>query len=195
MGFLNSTDHATHKGRPHGHSNGATMDDAARHTRNDTNARTQPRTQPPGPWYLRERNHLTFVTDPSNVTGMDSLLASAEISSSRDTRKQWNLIISRGPERIIVATYSRRNAEALADRLNELFTERPQLVASCEHCDMPIGVAPTGRPRRYCSDACRQAAWKLRHPPARTATELELAQDRAKAERAHAGPPWPASAR
>lgn len=108
------------------------------------------------------RNFLTFVTDSANVTGMDSLLASAELSSSRDTRRQWNLIISRGVERIIVATYSRRNAETLADRLNELFTERPELLTSCEHCDMPIGVAPTGRPRRYCSDACRQAAWKLR---------------------------------
>lgn len=96
---------------------------------------------------------------------MDSLLAHAEISSSRDTRQQWNLIISRGSERIIVATYSRRNAEALADRLNELFTERPELLTSCEHCDMPVGVAPMGRPRRYCSDACRQAAWKLRHRP------------------------------
>lgn len=35
--------------------------------------------------------------------------------------------------------------------------------ARCVECDVPLPPAPaTGRPRRYCSDRCRQAAWRDR---------------------------------
>jgi hypothetical protein len=38
----------------------------------------------------------------------------------------------------------------------------------CAVCDGPL---PAGRPRRTCSDACRQAAWRRRHAPAPPAVE------------------------
>ncbi|WP_405933642.1 hypothetical protein [Streptomyces sp. NBC_00827] len=53
-------------------------------------------------------------------------------------------------------------------RLEELFAPR------CEHCERPYsaravpipalwgGIGPQGRPRRYCSDACRQKAYRER---------------------------------
>jgi hypothetical protein len=41
--------------------------------------------------------------------------------------------------------------------------------AACPACGQPL--TPAGR-RRWCSDACRQAAWRRRHSPARRATEL-----------------------
>lgn len=110
----------------------------------------------------RLQNSLTFVTSSANVTGMDSLLASVELGSSRNPPKQWNLVVSRGDRRVIVANFKQADACDLADKLNQLFTDQLELVGSCEHCDMPITQPTTGRTRRYCSDACRQAAWKLR---------------------------------
>jgi len=40
--------------------------------------------------------------------------------------------------------------------------------AACPACGQPF--TPAGR-RRWCSDACRQAAWRHRHPPPRPAAE------------------------
>lgn len=36
------------------------------------------------------------------------------------------------------------------------------VTATCCICQGPL---PPGRPRRTCSDACRQAAWRQRHQP------------------------------
>jgi phage N-6-adenine-methyltransferase len=33
----------------------------------------------------------------------------------------------------------------------------------CCRCQIPLSTLPTGRPRRYCSDACRQAGHRKRH--------------------------------
>jgi hypothetical protein len=35
----------------------------------------------------------------------------------------------------------------------------------CGRCGGAIAAKPTGRPRRYCSDACRQAAYRSRSRP------------------------------
>lgn len=37
-------------------------------------------------------------------------------------------------------------------------------MSTCERCGGPLILAATGRPRRYCSDACRVAAWRKRNP-------------------------------
>ncbi len=109
--------------------------------------------------------------------GLGPLLASVELGSSRNPPKQWDLVISRGDRRVIVASFKRSDAHNLADKLNQLFTDRPGHFGSCEHCHMPLTQLPTGRRARYCSNVCRQAAWKLRHPPARIATEFDIAQE------------------
>jgi predicted nucleic acid-binding Zn ribbon protein len=36
------------------------------------------------------------------------------------------------------------------------------VTATCPRCGGPL---PVGRSRRWCSDACRQAAWRRRHQP------------------------------
>lgn len=33
------------------------------------------------------------------------------------------------------------------------------------HCGICGAALPTGRPRQWCSDACRQAAWRRRNTP------------------------------
>ncbi len=43
----------------------------------------------------------------------------------------------------------------------------------CLACDGPL---PPGRPRRTCSDACRQAAWRRRHHAAEPLHELPRAR-------------------
>ncbi len=57
------------------------------------------------------------------------------------------------------------DAETLADRLNELFSERPRMFdrdRMCAVCKEPLAQPPTGRPRKYCSPACSQAAYRRR---------------------------------
>jgi hypothetical protein len=46
-------------------------------------------------------------------------------------------------------------------------------IAACAACGQPF--TPAGR-RRWCSDACRQAAWRRRHPAAAAAAALAPAQ-------------------
>jgi hypothetical protein len=43
------------------------------------------------------------------------------------------------------------------------------VTASCAACGGPL---PDGRARRWCSDACRQAAWRRRHQPEQAPPEL-----------------------
>ncbi len=47
----------------------------------------------------------------------------------------------------------------------------------CLACGGPL---PAGRPRRTCSDACRQAVWRRRHQPARAAAQALPAAQRTK---------------
>lgn len=42
----------------------------------------------------------------------------------------------------------------------------------CATCRRAIVPAPTGRPRRYCSDRCRVAAWRKRHRRLRSTREV-----------------------
>ncbi len=49
------------------------------------------------------------------------------------------------------------------------------VTARCGACDAPL---PTGRNRQWCSDACRQAAWRRRHAPPLTAVELPPTRSR-----------------
>ena len=35
-------------------------------------------------------------------------------------------------------------------------------LTSCEHCGAALGQASKGRPRRFCSPACKQAAYRSR---------------------------------
>lgn len=58
--------------------------------------------------------------------------------------------------------------------------------AACGQCGKPIAPQQRGRPRRWCSDACRKAAQRARNRPAvderRRAAQLAVA--RAEASRA-----------
>ena len=51
------------------------------------------------------------------------------------------------------------------------------VTANCGLCGSPF---PTGHPRRWCSDACRQAAWRRRHQTTSVSPvpELPLARSR-----------------
>jgi hypothetical protein len=91
------------------------------------------------------------------------LTAIPELGSSRVPGKQ-HIVRIRNGERSAVATanLSKRQAEELADRLNDLFTDRPQLFSPCASCGAALLQPPTGRPRKYCSPACSQAAYRNR---------------------------------
>lgn len=39
------------------------------------------------------------------------------------------------------------------------------MLGQCERCPNPVRVGGTGRTRKYCSNACRQAAWRDRGAP------------------------------
>ncbi len=43
------------------------------------------------------------------------------------------------------------------------------VTAACGVCGNPL---PAGRARAWCTDACRQAAWRRRHQPAATPAQL-----------------------
>ncbi|HEV8652154.1 MAG TPA: hypothetical protein VG276_22870 [Actinomycetes bacterium] len=49
------------------------------------------------------------------------------------------------------------------------------VTAACGVCGGPL---PPGRVRRWCSDACRQAAWRRRHTPSPTSPELPATRSR-----------------
>ena len=49
------------------------------------------------------------------------------------------------------------------------------VTASCGVCDAPL---PTGKQRLWCSDACRQSAWRRRHTTTVAPVELSAARSR-----------------
>lgn len=49
----------------------------------------------------------------------------------------------------------------------------PQARSQCAWCRLPVHRAPTGRPRKYCSQACRQWDWVTRQRSA----ELRLSEE------------------
>lgn len=57
-------------------------------------------------------------------------------------------------------------------------TVRDQVGTACALCGKPITNSPTGRPRTYCSDACRQKAYRnrllLRNPLSRALEGVSL---------------------
>lgn len=59
------------------------------------------------------------------------------------TEDQWNEIV------------------AVAERLWLLMTQDPA-PPECQECATPLIQPATGRPRRYCSNACRQAGFRSR---------------------------------
>jgi len=50
--------------------------------------------------------------------------------------------------------------QQIADALWRLMNDDPS-PPECQTCATPIAQGPTGRPRRYCSDACRQQDARL----------------------------------
>ncbi|WP_344638654.1 hypothetical protein [Kitasatospora cystarginea] len=70
--------------------------------------------------------------------------------------------------------------EALSQRLphvRDLVAQiEREVLTACEHCERPAIPPPTtrgGRPRRYCSNACRQAAYRARKRFAAWVVSLE----------------------
>ena len=99
------------------------------------------------------------VTEP-----MALVTATAELGSSRTPGRQWVVSLKRNDGRrlVIAGNLSQANAEHLAERVNELLDDRPGLARSCLTCDKPIDQPTTGRPRLYCSDACKHVAHRNR---------------------------------
>lgn len=94
---------------------------------------------------------------------MPFLTATAELGSSRTTGKQHVVHVRNGERSLVVAgNLSRHQAEELAGRLNALFSDRPQFPPTCASCGTALLQPPSGRPRRYCSPACSQAAYRKR---------------------------------
>lgn len=50
-----------------------------------------------------------------------------------------------------------------ADVDTALSTDDPPDVIECGWCHQPALTEPHGQPRKYCSDACRVAAWRARN--------------------------------
>jgi hypothetical protein len=91
--------------------------------------------------------------------------ASAELGSSRRPPRQWNVQLRRAEDgRVVVVAVnlSRDDAERLAERVNDLLAGRAGLSHACAVCGAEIVQPVTGRPRMYCSDACKHAAWRDR---------------------------------
>ena len=62
-------------------------------------------------------------------------------------------------------------SDGFRENLREsLRTYGPETVTRCEHCESPIVLHPNhlGRPRRFCRNACRQAAYRARKQTALT---------------------------
>jgi hypothetical protein len=108
---------------------------------------------------------------------MTFLTAIVELGSSRTPPTQWNLTLTRttpdpehrGPTYATTARYTlttgltRKDAEDLADRLNEFLTgQYLREYQTCAYCNDEITQPATGRPRKYCSPACSQAAYRER---------------------------------
>ncbi len=89
---------------------------------------------------------------------MPFLTAIPELGSSRVPGKQ-HIVRIRNGERSVVATanLSKRQAEELADRLNDLFTDRPQLFSPCASC----GAALLSRPLAGHASTAHRHAHKL----------------------------------
>lgn len=95
---------------------------------------------------------------------MSLVTATAELGSSRTPGRQWvvHLRAEDGRCLVITANLSQRNAEHMAERVNELLSGRPALPGTCAVCDKPISQPRTGRQRLYCSDACKHVAHRRR---------------------------------
>lgn len=53
---------------------------------------------------------------------------------------------------------------------------------SCENCGNPLQISSYGKPPKFCSDACKQAAYRARRTSQRKASALS-ARDRALKEK------------
>jgi hypothetical protein len=105
--------------------------------------------------------------DPS----MDNaILVSAEMGSatSRSRPGRRHIVrLRRGARSVIVASsLGEVAATRLAEQITELFADPSPQPLSCESCTAPLAPASTGRPPRFCSAACRQAAYRSRQLPA-----------------------------
>lgn len=65
--------------------------------------------------------------------------------------------------------------------------------AVCEHCGGPMKPGRRGEPKRFCSDACRRAAWRARHDPSPPGRASLLASRDGTCGSAGASPSHPAN--
>ncbi len=71
--------------------------------------------------------------------------------------------------------FNAEQAQALVDVTNQLWRLMMDDPAppECQNCCTPLTQARTGRPRRFCSDACRSSDARARAADAAAAAELE----------------------
>ena len=88
---------------------------------------------------------------------MDST-AHRTIKQARDLLVDTFGLGLRSPCRLVSVSPEQRSAlEVIAEQLWQLLTEDPA-PPECAECATPLTQPVTGRPRRFCSDACRQAS-------------------------------------
>jgi hypothetical protein len=96
---------------------------------------------------------------------MSPPLAYASLGSSTAPRRQWAVRLRRddGAELVVSTNLSQARAEHLAEQLNGfLRAGLPDAPWSCGYCGAPISQLRTGRPRQWCSQRCREAAYRQR---------------------------------
>jgi len=77
------------------------------------------------------------------------------VAGGLDTIDLWD---SAGEE----VTYEVTRVRRLADQQQPATENDSDTTTPCEQCQTPVTQTPGARMRLYCSDACRQAAWRAR---------------------------------
>ncbi len=109
---------------------------------------------------------MTFTPAPADHTDRHALVVA--------TLQTLNRATTDGPDDLVdeladvLAILSSDDLERLHDSASTLMARIEQMWADrddpteCETCATPISRDDFGRPRKYCSDACRQAAYRRR---------------------------------
>ena len=94
------------------------------------------------------------VVDVTFSKGSNELLRFTGVSQRSDQSPVWSCL----KDQEAVNPFAEK--PTVWEELWELYREGR--LATCEHCGKPMIRAPEGPEKRYCSSACRAAAWRQR---------------------------------
>jgi hypothetical protein len=109
----------------------------------------------------------------ADETGVGFVTAWAEMGSASSRNRvgrRHNVRLSSPTRSVIVVagiseTAARRAAEAINELLDEALCGPGREPVLCAHCSTPMPASGLGRPAIYCSQACRQQAYRDRRRP------------------------------